>query len=149
MEKKRFFFGSQHDIKNHLDSIQTFKAVVIYDVGAGRIEGFSLGGRSDMLPLIEASLEPVKAFGPFTHTTDAFIGTDNFDYLLHGIPTLVANQETQNYLPFYHAESDTVDKVNPRELKLNTLISSILIWNLANTTVSFPPHIPQKRYCNF
>ena len=80
---------------------------------------------------MDAALAPIAGLGPFTQTPDAFIGTDNFDYLLEGVPTLVANQDGAPYLADYHAESDTFDKVDGRELKLNGAIAAALAWNLA------------------
>ncbi len=59
--------------------------------------------------------------------------TDNFDYLIEGIPTLVANQDSEPYLASYHSEIDTFDKVDQQELKINTAIASVLMWNLADT----------------
>ncbi len=131
-------YGSWFDVKNHPALLDAIKAVIIYDIGTGRTTGFSLGGRSDMRTVVHDALEPIERLGPFTHTTDAFIGTDNFDYLLKGIPTLVANQDATPYLPYYHAESDTFDKVDARELKLNTVIAAVLTWNVANTTEPIP-----------
>ncbi|CEK10858.1 M28 family peptidase [Legionella hackeliae] len=131
-------YGSWFDVKNHAKQLDAIKAVVIYDIGTGRTTGFSLGGRSDMVNIVNHALKPIANLGPFTQTTDAFIGTDNFDYLLQGIPTIVANQDVVSYLPYYHAESDTFDKVDSRELKLNAVIASVLTWNLANTDEAFP-----------
>ena len=126
-------YGSWFDVKNNPTTVDQIKAVIIYDIGTGRTTGFSLGGRRDMMNIVQRALKPIDSLGPFTLTTDAFIGTDNFDYLLKGIPTLVANQDANPYLPSYHAESDTFDKVDVRELKLNTAILSVLAWNLANS----------------
>ena len=131
-------FGSWFDVKNHPKDLDAMKAVIIYDIGTGRTTGFSLGGRHDMVGVVDHALQSVSSLGPFTQTTDAFIGTDNFDYLLKGIPTLVANQDAVPYLPSYHAESDTLDKVDRRELKLNAVIAGVLTWNLANTKESIP-----------
>jgi Zn-dependent M28 family amino/carboxypeptidase len=66
------------------------------------------------------------------HTQDGDAGTDNFDFLLQGVPTLVANQEVANYLQNYHAASDTMDKVDMRELKSNTVIAALTAWGLAD-----------------
>lgn len=131
-------YGSWFDVKNNQRTLDMIKTVIIYDLGTGRTTGYSLGGRSDMINLVNHALKPIESLGPFTQTTDAFIGTDNFDYLLQGIPTLVANQDATAYLPSYHAESDTFDKVDLRELKLNTAIASVLTWNLANTKEVIP-----------
>jgi len=43
---------------------------------------------------------------------EALLGTDNFDFLLEGVPNLVADQQADRYLADYHAESDTFDKVD-------------------------------------
>ncbi|HVT62420.1 MAG TPA: M28 family peptidase, partial [Legionellaceae bacterium] len=131
-------YGSWYDVKNHPKMIDSIKVVIIYDAGSGRTTGFSLGGRADMVNLINRVLQPLKSLGPFTQTTDASFGTDNFDYLLKGIPTLVANQDITSYLPYYHAETDTLDKVDQRELKLNMVIAAVLTWNLANTEEPIP-----------
>jgi len=52
--------------------------------------------------------------------------------MLEGVPTLVANQEEANYLPNYHAASDTLDKVDMRELKLHTALASLTAWGIAD-----------------
>lgn len=39
----------------------------------------------------------------------------------------------------YHASSDTLDKVDSRELKLNAAIARVLTWNLANSNTPLPP----------
>jgi len=48
--------------------------------------------------------------------------------MIEGVPTLVANQEEANYLPNYHAASDTLDKVDIRTLKLHTVIGALAAW---------------------
>lgn len=134
-------YGSSFDAKkSSANQTEITKAVIIYDIGSGRTTGFSLGGRKEMVALVNHALQPIEILGPFTQTTDAFIGTDNFDYLLQGIPTIVANQDATPYLPDYHAESDTFNKVDERELKFNSVIASVLTWNLANTEDAIPGH---------
>ncbi len=76
----------------------------------------------------------MDAWGATQHTSDASFGTDNFDFLLEGVPTFVANQEIANYLANYHAASDTFDKVDQRELKLNTVIAALTAWGIADRT---------------
>jgi carboxypeptidase Q len=58
--------------------------------------------------------------------------TDNFDFLLEGVPTLVANQEPANYMLNYHAASDTFDKVDIAELKRNVAIAAVTAYALAD-----------------
>ena len=68
---------------------------------------------------------------------DALDGTDNFDFILSGVPNLVGIQDTIPYLPDYHAESDTYDRVNTREEKMTEAIASALIWGFAENPERF------------
>jgi hypothetical protein len=106
--------------------------VVIFDDGVGRVTGYSLGGRRDIEPGVREILKPFAGWGVDGHTYDASTGTDNLDFLLEGVPTLVANQEVANYLQNYHAASDTFDKVDIRELKLNTVLAAVTVWGIAD-----------------
>ena len=131
-------FGSWGEVASHRAELDRVKAQVVFDEGTGRTTGFSLGGRADWRPVVDAALAPAAGLGPFANTVDAFVGTDNYDYLVEGVPTLVANQDGAPYLPDYHAESDTFDKADLRELKANAAIAGALVWNLADAP-ALPP----------
>ncbi len=77
-------------------------------------------------------LKPLDSWDVNRHTSDAQVGTDHFDFMIEGVPTLVANQDEANYLPNYHAASDTLDKVDMRTLKLNTAIAALTAWGIAD-----------------
>ena len=123
--------GSLAYARQHRDELDRVVAVVIYDAGSGRVTGYSLGGRKDVLEAVQEVLRPLESWGANQHTADAFIGTDNFDFLLEGVPTLVANQEEANYIENYHASSDTLDKVDIRELKLHAALAAATVWGIA------------------
>jgi carboxypeptidase Q len=124
--------GSLAYVKSHASELDKIRGVVIFDSGSGRTTGFSLGGRRDTEAGLEQILKPLDAWGVTQHSPDASFGTDNFDFLLEGVPTFVANQEISNYLANYHAASDTFDKVDQRELKLNTVIAALTAWGIAD-----------------
>ena len=50
-----------------------------------------------------------------------------------GVTNFVANQDVDAYLPHYHANSDTLDKVDARELKANSAVAAVFSWELANS----------------
>ncbi len=124
-------YGSWGEVKHLRDTLDRVKAQIVFDEGTGRTTGFSLGGRADLAAATGEALREVAGLGPFVQTVDAFVGTDNYDYLVEGVPTLVANQAEARYLPDYHAESDTFDKADLHELKTNVAIAAALVWNLA------------------
>ncbi len=126
--------GSFEYVKAHRAELDKIRAVVVYDSGIGRVTGYSLGGRRDIETGVREVLKPLESWGANNHTYDASFGTDNFDFLLEGLPTLVANQEEANYLPNYHAASDTLDKVDMLELKLHTVLAALTAWGIADRT---------------
>ena len=54
------------------------------------------------------------------------------------MPNLVANQDPVPYLPEYHAESDTFDKVDVVAAKENEAVDAALLWSLANADERLP-----------
>jgi len=123
--------GSWAYARAHRNEMDRFVAAVVFDEGIGRVTGYSLGGRRDIEAGVRDILKPVEAWGANRHTPDAFIGTDNFDFLIEGVPTLVANQEEANYIANYHASSDTFDKVDIRELKLHVALAGVTVFGIA------------------
>lgn len=126
-------WGSAEYVKQHAKELGNVAAVVIFDVGSGRTTGFYLNGREDLRKPADAALAAVSGLTSAPHTLEGVDGTDNFDFLLSGVPNLVANQDWAPYLPDYHAESDTFDMVDAREAKANDAIAAALVWGLANS----------------
>jgi hypothetical protein len=124
--------GSWGYVRAHRSELDKYRGVVIFDAGIGRVTGYSLGGRHDIEPAVREILKPFAGWSVDDHTLDASTGTDNLDFLLEGVPTLVANQEVANYLQNYHAASDTFDKVDIRELKLNAVLAAVTAWGIAD-----------------
>lgn len=131
--------GSWAYVETHRQELDKYRGVVIFDAGVGRVNGFSLGGRHDIEPAVREILKPFAGWGVDQHTFDAGTGMDNTDFLLEGVPTLGANQEVANYLQNYHAASDTFDKVDMRELKLNTVLAAVTAWGIADRAEPIGP----------
>jgi carboxypeptidase Q len=124
--------GSHAYTVAHRAELDKVAGVVVFDSGIGPVTGFSLGGRRDMVNAATSLVAPLKSLGASALTTDADWGTDNFDFLLEGVPTFVANQEESNYLLNYHAMSDTFDKVDLARLRKHVVVASVLTFGIAN-----------------
>ncbi|HXY00929.1 MAG TPA: M20/M25/M40 family metallo-hydrolase [Candidatus Limnocylindrales bacterium] len=124
--------GSREYVREHRAEMDRYRGVVIFDDGVGRTTGYSLGGRHDIEAAVREILKPFAGWGVDSDTFDATTGSDHLDFLLEGVPTLYANQEVANYLGNYHAASDTFDKVDIRELKLNTVLAAVTAWGIAD-----------------
>jgi carboxypeptidase Q len=124
--------GSWAYARAHRGELNRMVAAVIFDAGVGPVTGYSLGGRKDTLAAVQEALEPVKSLGVKEFTFDAGVDTDNYDFLIEGVPTLVANQEPANYMLNYHSASDTFDKVDIGQLKRHVAISAVTAYALAD-----------------
>jgi hypothetical protein len=130
--------GSWRYTAAHQDELDRTVMAGSVDIGTGRITGFFTGGRQDVVEAVERALEPVRGLGPFTEVNLPIVGTDNFDFMMEGVPNLVANQESANYGPNYHAGSDTFDKADLVQLRTNAAIMAALVWYFANTDTVLP-----------
>ena len=132
--------GSAAYVARHKNELDKFAAVVIFDTGSGHLSGFYLNGRDELRKPVNSALDAVEGLHATEHVTDALDGTDNFDFIISGVPNLVGNQDPIPYLPDYHAESDTFDRVNQKEEKITDAVAAVLLWGLAEN-----PERPAKR----
>jgi carboxypeptidase Q len=131
-------FGSWAYNQAHEEELDGHVMASSFDTGSGRIRGFLTNGRlGEMAGVLDAALAPVAGLGPFTHTDVAIYGTDHFDFVLEGVAALVADQESANYGPNYHARPDTFDKVDQEQLKLNSAIAAAVVWGYANAEIGW------------
>jgi carboxypeptidase Q len=138
--------GSWAYARTHHDEFDHTDAAIIFDEGSGRATGFSLGGRRDLQPeVLRQSLAPLSSWGVNRFSDDAILGTDNLDFLLEGVPNLVANQEPTNYVANYHASSDTYDKVDILSVKLNTAVAGVLAFSLAEFATPLGPRLSRPQ----
>jgi hypothetical protein len=132
--------GSWGYTMTHEDDLDRHVMASSFDIGSGRITGFFTGGRSELAAFVDAALAPVSGLGPFTNIDVPIVGTDNYDFMMQGVANLVANQESANYGPNYHAGTDTFDKVDQEQLRLNSAITAAVIWAFANEDVAWERH---------
>ena len=137
-------YGSAGYADRHKAELRDHVGVVIFDVGSGHTNGFAVSGRKELRPALAHAFSGVPGLGEEgAHSLDAFDGTDNFDFLLAGVPTFVADQDPAPYLPDYHAESDVFERVNLAQAKRNAALAAVLVWALAEAPQ--PPGRHQSR----
>jgi len=133
--------GSRVYAAEHRNELDKARGVVVFDAGTGETTAFSTGGRKDVIPAVESILEPLRQFGVAKAVPTAESGTDHFDFMLEGVPTLVADQAEANYLENYHATSDTFDKVDFPQLKKHVAEASELSFALADRADPIGPRL--------
>jgi carboxypeptidase Q len=138
-------FGSLAYVRAHRNELDNVAAEVVLDSGSGAITSFSTGGRKDVDATLAPMLKPFAQWKGAEITNDAELGTDNFDFMIEGVPTILPNQETANYLVNYHASSDTYDKVDFKQLKINEAMAAELVFELANAPGRIGPRYTRSQ----
>ena len=134
--------GSRAYAVAHRNELDKMTGIVVIDAGIGRVTGFSLNGRKDMLQALAPLIAPLKQFGlEELKTDDVEWGTDHYDFMLEGVPSLVALQDEANYLENYHATSDTLDKVDIVQLKKHVAEMSVVTYGIANERERLGPRL--------
>jgi hypothetical protein len=136
--------GSWAYTRDHAAEMDRHVMAAAFDIGSGRITGFFTGHRPELVAAVDRALQPVAGLGPFQQVDEPIVGTDNYDFMLQGIGNLVANQEPATYGPDYHARSDTFDKVDLRQLRLNAAIAAAVVWGFANAEVGWGRQSPAE-----
>lgn len=125
-------YGSLGYTKTHAEELDKHVIATTIDIGTGAINGFFVNGREEIKTTVNHVLTAVADLGPFNLINDPVVGTDNYDFMMQGVANLVASQADANYASNYHAQSDTFDKVDQKQLKLNSVIMAATILGIAN-----------------
>jgi carboxypeptidase Q len=128
-------YGREHagEIAKHFAGVET-------DSGAGHPMGVFIKGDDS----IEAMLQPVadvlqtSGAGALKMTDDA--PPDLIPLNLRGMPAFTPMQDVRKYFDYHHTAADTLDKVDPKELRENAAVVAVLTYALA----SMKSELPQK-----
>jgi len=135
--EEQIMIGSWRYTQAHRAELDKHVMASSYDIGTGRIVGFFTGGRPEIAAATSVALAPIAGLGPFATIDIPIVGTDNFDFMMEGVANLVAAQESANYGPNYHARSDTYDKADLYQLRINATIAATVTWWYASAPVTW------------
>ena len=124
--------GSMAYVKAHHDELDNVAGEIVVDSGVGPFTGWATQGHKEMDDVLKPLVAPFAQWKATDITNDAEIGTDNYDFMVEGVATILPNQAEFNYMKNYHATSDTFDKVDIEQLKKNEAMSAELMVEIAN-----------------
>ncbi len=130
-------FGGQayfdaHGAENHAVALES-------DFGADRIwrVDFKLPeGATDLKKRIGAALAP---FGVVTGRDEAHGGADVGALIQAGVPAIDLQQDGSRYFDLHHTPDDTLDKIDPAQLRQNVVVWTATLSLLANSSDSELP----------
>jgi carboxypeptidase Q len=126
--------GSKAYAKTHAAEMSNHVAAIESDAGAAHPLGFAV----KMPPIALASLRPLfDVLRPVGATLFRPIGdspgADIEPLVEAGVPGIGIMQDGRKYFDYHHSAADTLDKVNPQELRENVAAMAVIGYALAAT----------------
>jgi carboxypeptidase Q len=129
--------GSRAYVDAHRAELSRVRAAFVMDEGAQAPLGFHVHGRTDLEGPARTLIAPLGPLGTSGIDPLGELASDDETFLVSGVPTLSLWVEAGDYDTHHHAVTDTLDKVNPRWLALDTAVMAIAAYSFANAEM--PP----------
>ncbi len=124
--------GSKQYVKAHESDMGKVSAVLVHDMGTGRVTSIGLQGRYDLREAMDSIVSPFnKALKVDELSLRNMGGTDHLSFLPHGVPAFAVVQDPAEYRKTHHTESDTFDKVYPDEVTQGAKVLAAWAYNVA------------------
>lgn len=82
--------GSWAYVRSHRAELDHARAVIIFHSNCLRVTGYSTNGRHDLESGLREAMKPIESLEANQLVLGATTGTDDFEFLLEGVPTLSA-----------------------------------------------------------
>jgi Zn-dependent M28 family amino/carboxypeptidase len=124
---------------DHASEFANHIAVMESDLGADHPLGFA----TKLTPAALVLLGPVsKVLGSFgasaVRNSNSSPGADISAMAKAGVPALGILQDSRRYFNYHHSAADTLDKINPRELRENAAAMAVMGFALADMAQPLP-----------
>ena len=137
-------FGSLAYVGQHRDELSRHVAAIVHDMGDGPLVGYSLGGRDELQAGLSEVLDSRMPAASFRHSREAFFLSDNFTFVLQGVPALFAVQDTSSFFLTYHSEADTFDKVRIGQVTESAVVAAVTALGIADREARFGTRLPER-----
>jgi carboxypeptidase Q len=125
--------GSRAYVKAHKQELAKISAVLVHDMGTGRVKSIGLLGRYDLREVMDKVVEPFKEAVKLDELSLRGMadGTDHASFVPHGVPAFAVIQDEAEYRKTHHTESDTFDKVYSDEINQGAKVLAAWAYNVA------------------
>jgi Zn-dependent M28 family amino/carboxypeptidase len=139
MDEENGGAGSNAYTKAHAADFPNYAAAIESDSGAAHPLGFDVRMTPAAAELLQPVLEMLQSFGanlaePTTYPPGADISAMSEAH----VPALGLRQDGRTYFHYHHTAADTLDKVNPEELRENAAAMAVMGYALASMKNPLP-----------
>jgi Peptidase family M28 len=131
--------GSWAYVRAHRAELDRTRAAIISRSACLQVTGYSLNGRHDIEPGLREAMNPIESLGAGHYFFGAFAGTDDFDFLVEGVPTLTAINVQTSYVIDFVPPLGTPEKIDIANLKHNTAIVAVTAFGIAERAAPIGP----------
>ena len=131
-------FGGRAYAKQHAADIASHFAAIETDLGAGHPLGINVSGDESIVQRLKPVAGVLDASGASTLRESDDTGADIIPLKVAGVPTFSPIQDVRKYFDYHHTAADTLDKIDPRELRENATVVAVLAYALANINGDLP-----------
>ena len=125
--------------KDHAGELGDHVAAVESDLGASHPFGFQAKIIPAALPLLKPVQDVLQRFGAnLIKVVNQSPGSDIEPLAKTGIPTFGILQDARTYFNYHHTAADTLDKIDPQELRENAASMAVLGYALADMPEPLP-----------
>lgn len=128
-------------LKNHAAEIGKMDAVLIHDLGTGRVFSIALNNQWETAPLFSEIYTPLQeVFDLRPLSTRSFGGSDHVEFINAGVPGYFCIQLPAHYREAHHSQTDTFDKVLPDDINQGAALLAAWAWNVSEMPEALPHH---------
>ena len=126
-------------LKGHGNELDRVPAAILFEAAANPLNGFLLNGRRDIEPGVREALKPIESMSVTNFRIDAPFDAESLDFLLQGVPSVVATGAKVLTPEVARNESNSPGKINIEELKRNTAIAAVTAFGVAERSEPIGP----------
>jgi carboxypeptidase Q len=130
--------GARAYAKEHTPEMPSHFAAIETDSGAGHAMGVYFTGDPSLAALLQPVAEILQESGAGILQDLKEPSPDLIPLHFRGVPAFAPLQDTRKYFDYHHTAADTLDKVDPRELRENIAVVAVLAYALATTKQELP-----------
>ncbi len=139
MDEENGSGGSKAYAQAHTAEMANYVAAVESDEGASHPLGFALKMSPEALAALRPVADALDSIGTtILRAEEESPGADIDPLVKAGVPGIGIMQDARRYFDYHHSAADTLDKVDPQELKENAAAMAVMGCFLALTTEPLP-----------
>ena len=131
--------GSRAYAKTHGNEMANHVAAIESDAGAGHPLGYELKMSPDALAALRPLIDVLRPLGATIFEPSRYSPGADIEQLVEaGVPGIGIMQDGRKYFDYHHTAADTLDKVNPQELRENAAAMAVMGYALAAMPEALP-----------